>query len=113
MLPLSIHRKIDAVDITILMSVIYISLNSQGQQGLDKNTPGLVIMIPTLECPFFYWQGFVSSLASWSKFWIFDLIYRKGRQKSFQKLFCHTRLYLSVNVTYFLYEISGANGLVC
>ena len=81
MLPLSIHRKIDAVDITILMSVIYISLNSQGQQGLDKNTPGLVIMIPTLECPSFYWQGFVSSLASWSKFWIFQPILQERKAK--------------------------------
>ena len=30
LLPLTIQRKIDAVDITISMSVIYFSLNTQG-----------------------------------------------------------------------------------
>ena len=50
MLPLSIQSKIDAVDITISMSVIYFSLNTQ---GLDYNTTRLGMIISSLACPFY------------------------------------------------------------
>ena len=47
-MPQSFQRQIDALDITILMTVIYFSLNTQ---GVDENTKGLGIIISTLACP--------------------------------------------------------------
>ena len=45
----SIQRKMYEADITFSVSVIYLSLNTQ---GLDQNTIGLGIIILTLACPF-------------------------------------------------------------
>ena len=67
MLPLSIQRQIDTVDITILMSVIYFSLNTQGP---DYNSTGLGIIISTLDCPFYLNLGRGSSKFQFHQFQI-------------------------------------------